>query len=123
MANRKSIVRELSKITKVRPQACEDIFLGGLYHGDRTSPLSQLSTCSSHLMSLLAKICSRHSSASHLNSKFCKVSILHSYHGFVMIPKRPVCPPPPFLKPKNFVCDYICTGRLRCLENHNHLEL
>ena len=40
------------------------------------------------------KICSRHSSASHLNPDYCKVSFLHSdQHGFVTIPKRPVCPP------------------------------
>ena len=45
-------------------------------------------------MSSLAKICSRHSSASPANQKLCKVLFYHSLqHGFVTIPKRPECLP------------------------------
>ena len=50
-------------------------------------------TCFTLNCHLSAKICSRHSSPSHLNPKFCKVSFLHTYQcAFVTLPKRPVCP-------------------------------
>ena len=70
----------------------------GTYCDDHTSHLSHLSTFSSYLTVIIGENCSCHSSASHfepdLNPNFAKFHFFTVYwHGFVTIPKRPICPP------------------------------